>query len=148
VPANVHDVAAYVLAKRGSVSTWKLQKLVYYCQAWHLVWEDEPLFRDRIEAWANGPVIPALYRHHRGSFSVSTWSPGDPQRLTAAQKSTIDSVLDFYGDKSGHWLSELTHAEPPWKRARQGLGPADRGNRQITTADMAEYYGGLTRTDD
>jgi uncharacterized phage-associated protein len=35
--ASVHDVAAEVLANGGKMTTWKLQKLVYYCQAWHVV---------------------------------------------------------------------------------------------------------------
>ena len=34
--ANVYDVAKYVLKKLGSMSTMKLQKEVYYCQAWSL----------------------------------------------------------------------------------------------------------------
>ena len=44
--ASVFDVAKYILHKLGTVTTWKLQKLVYYCQAWSLVWDDEPLFFD------------------------------------------------------------------------------------------------------
>jgi hypothetical protein len=49
---SAHDFAAYVLAEQGEMTTWKLQKLVYYSQAWHLVWDGEPLFTERIEAWA------------------------------------------------------------------------------------------------
>ena len=45
------DVAAYILSKQGDMPAMKLQKLVYYSQAWSLVWDDKPLFRDRIEAW-------------------------------------------------------------------------------------------------
>jgi len=59
--ASVHDVAAYILREQGAMSTWKLQKLVYYSLAWHLVWDDEPLFEEPIQAWANGPVVRALY---------------------------------------------------------------------------------------
>jgi len=140
--ANVHDVAAYILERQGELSTWKLQKLVYYSQAWHLVWEEEALFPDRIEAWANGPVIPKLYQNHRGYFSVKTW-PGDPSKLAPAQKSSIDAVLNFYGDKKGAWLSELTHRESPWLEARAGLTPGQRSNKEITKGALAEYYGGL-----
>jgi len=50
--ATAHDVAAYILDKCGSMSAMKLQKLVYYSQAWHLVWDDAPLFEERVEAWA------------------------------------------------------------------------------------------------
>jgi uncharacterized phage-associated protein len=35
----------------------KLQKLLYYSQAWHLVWEDTPLFTARIEAWIDGRLF-------------------------------------------------------------------------------------------
>ncbi|MBC8146611.1 MAG: hypothetical protein H8E98_01335 [Bacteroidetes bacterium] len=38
---SVYDVADYILKQVGYITTMKLQKLVYYCQAWSLVW-DEP----------------------------------------------------------------------------------------------------------
>jgi len=67
---SVLDVAANILAKRGPMSVMKLQKLVYYCQAWSLVWDDRPMFREPIEAWTMGPAVPALYREHRGMFEI------------------------------------------------------------------------------
>jgi uncharacterized phage-associated protein len=121
----------------------KLQKLLYYAQAWSLVWDDAPLFTDPIEAWANGPVVPSIYDGHRGRFIVPAWPEGDPSVLSATQKATVDAVLEFYGDKTSQWLSDLTHAEYPWRDARQGLSPSDRGNNEITQAAMAEYYGSL-----
>ena len=54
---SVLDVAAYILKKLGSMTTMKLQKLVYYSQAWSLVWDEQSLFIESIEAWANGPVV-------------------------------------------------------------------------------------------
>src|SRR5208337_5606073 len=98
--ASVHDVAAYILKKLGPLTTWKLQKLVYYSQAWSLVWDEKPLFSARIEAWANGPVIRELYREHRGQFKVSNWPKGNPAALRAQEKDTVDSVLKFYGAKT------------------------------------------------
>lgn len=58
--ASVYDVATYILEKQGAMTTWKLQKLVYYSQAWSLVWDDDVLFPEEIEAWANGPVVREL----------------------------------------------------------------------------------------
>ena len=43
------------------ITNLKLQKLVYYAQAWHLALFDEPLFDDPIEAWVHGPVVSSLY---------------------------------------------------------------------------------------
>lgn len=141
--ASAHDVAAYILAKKGEMTAMRLQKLVYYAQAWSLVWDEEPLFEERIEAWANGPVVPALYAEHKGLFKVSTWKKGHPKRLTAKQRESIDAVLQYYGDRPSQWLSDLTHRESPWLDARQGLGPGERGSQLISHASMAEYYGGL-----
>ena len=142
---SVHDVAAYILRKMGPMTAMKLQKLVYYCQAWSLVWEDKPLFKARIEAWANGPVAPALYQKHRGLFKVTAWPLGDSTALEgdAGEKSTIDAVLEFYGNQSSQWLSDLTHGEDPWKNARRGLPHGAPCKNEITTASMAEYYGSL-----
>lgn len=141
--ATVDDVAAYILSVRGLMPALKLQKLVYYCQAWSLVWDDRPLFPDRIEAWANGPVVRSLYARHRGQYEVATWAAGDPSQLTATEKETIDKVLEFYGDKPSQWLSDLTHKEAPWRLARRGLPDSARGDHEITQASMAEYYGSL-----
>lgn len=144
--ATAHDVAAYILKKLGRMTTMKLQKLAYYSQAWSLVWDDRPMFSDRIEAWVNGPVLPNLYSVHRGLFDIKEWPKGDPEKLTATQRETVDAVLKFYGDKSSQWLSELTHSEQPWRDARRGLAPGDRGGNEISHASMAEYYSGLPRT--
>src|SRR5680860_208464 len=78
--ASVLDVAEYILKETGSMTTMKLQKLVYYSQAWSLVWDEKPLFGEPIEAWANGPVVRALYEAHRGRFQVDTIENGDPTR--------------------------------------------------------------------
>lgn len=148
ITPTVHDVAAYILEQRGPMTAMKLQKLCYYAQAWYLVWEERPLFNERIEAWANGPVCPELYRQHRGRFQLTEWPDGQPGVLDARQKDDIDIVLDFYADMPAHELSELTHREPPWHDARDGLRPGDRGSREITHAAMAEYYESLVATDE
>ena len=63
--ASVFDVAKYVLKKTGQITTMKLQKLVYYCQAWSLAWDGKPLFPEEFKAWANGPVCQELFVKHR-----------------------------------------------------------------------------------
>ena len=142
--ASVHDVAAYILERLGPVTTWKLQKLVYYSQAWALVWDEKPLFRARIEAWANGPVIPELYRRHRGQFRVFAWPQGDASRLNESERETVDAVLEFYGPKTSQWLSDLTHSEAPWREARGALAPGESGCEEISLESMHRYYSGLS----
>lgn len=142
--ASILDVAAYILTKLGNVSAMKLQKLTYYSQAWSLVWDERPLFDDHFQAWANGPVSPALYARHRGKFMVESGTiPGDATKLDDLARETIDLVIEFYGNKSPGFLSDLTHRERPWVEARTGIPVGERGSREITHEAMADYYGSL-----
>lgn len=144
--ASVEDVAAYVVKKLGALSAMKLQKLVYYCQAWHLAWHGKPMFRARIEAWTQGPVVRKLYTRHRGEYLVTEQMiGGDPAALDENERKTVDSVLAFYGDKSPVYLSELTHWELPWKNARTGLPDDAACDREISLESMESYYSRLGR---
>ncbi|MNJ98102.1 hypothetical protein D3C87_158640 [compost metagenome] len=142
---DVFDVAKYIIQQVGPMSTMKLQKLVYYCQAWSLVWDEQPLFKEPIQAWANGPVVPELYSYHRGHFTVEPeeFKIGNASKLSDEQKDTIDTVLLSYADKTAKWLIDLTHMEDPWLIAREGLQPNDRSNQVITWESMAEYYSSI-----
>lgn len=142
--ASVLDVAAYILKEHGPMTAMKLQKLCYYAKAWHLVWAERPLFDERIEAWANGPVSPRLYREHKGKFSVAPGDiAGDVSALDERERGSIDGVVNFYNPMSAYELSELTHLEDPWKEARGAVPAGSASTAPITEAAMAEYYGSL-----
>jgi uncharacterized phage-associated protein len=141
--ASVFDVAQYILDSHGPMTAMKLQKLVYYCQAWHIAWTDDVLFDSRIEAWVDGPVAPELFRKHRGAFRVSSVSGGASKNLTKPERTTVDKVVRFYGHRSPQWLIDLTHKEEPWRAARLGLAPGDSSNREITPEAMGRYYSSL-----
>jgi uncharacterized phage-associated protein len=138
------DVADYVLSCIGPMSAMKLQKLVYYSQAWALVWTEQPLFSEEFQAWANGPVIWELYCVHRGQFSVTPgFFKGDPNNLSPEQRDVIDRVLGFYGGKDPQWLSTLTHLESPWVQARGNTPPGESCSEVISKESMLEYYSSL-----
>lgn len=140
--ATALDVAEYILKQKGPITAMKLQKLVYYSQAWSLAWDDRAIFSERIEAWANGPVIPDLFANHRGKFIVETVG-GNSDALSKEEKETADAVIEGYWDKTSQWLSDLTHMEDPWKEARVGLPDTERSNREITLDALHQYYSGL-----
>lgn len=143
--ANVFDVAEYILSQRGGMSAMKLQKLVYYSKAWHLVWNEAELFPERIEAWANGPVVRTLYTAHRGNFFVEPqqFAARRHSELSEEERDSVNRVLIFYGDKDPQWLSNLTHMETPWQEARAGVPDGDRCENEITAEAMVEYYASL-----
>lgn len=142
------DVAEFVLQQKGSMSAMKLQKLVYYSQAWSLVWDDVPLFSDQIQAWANGPVVLSLFRFHKGKFKVSPgdFPSGDPSRLNADQRETVQVVLSSYGAMTAGQLSELTHAEGPWRKARMNVDDGEPSRAIITPTSMRKYYTELSQS--
>ena len=106
------------------------------------------MFEESIEAWANGPVVPELYDRHRGDYLVNeSQFGGNPKLLSQESKETCHAVMNYYGDKSPQWLSDLTHAEQPWISARSGLQVGQRGSAEISLASMEEYYSSLRPTD-
>ena len=127
--ACVHDVAAFIETQLGKVGAVQLQKLVYYSQAWSIVWDEQPLFSEPVEAWEKGPVVGAL-RDRRVA--------GDPTKLSEIQRATVSAVLAFYGGRSGEWLSKLTHREPPWVEARTRA--KGRQNPVITHDAMRAFF--------
>ena len=143
--ATVFDVAKYVLNQLGSITTMKLQKLVYYCQAWSLGWDGKPLFGENFEAWANGPVCPELFHKHQGMFVVDEKLFADlpDYKFSKDELETLKAVLDYYGDKDPQWLSELTHKEAPWKEASVGVPVGVSCSNIISKESMQQYYGGL-----
>ena len=143
---TILDVAQYILEKNGKISTWKLQKLCYYSQAWALAWTELPLFEDEFEAWANGPVSPVLFAVRKGEFLIDVTSGtqyGDSGKLSPDQIDTINNVLEHYGDYKPYTLREQTHSESPWIDARKGIPDGEPSNAVISKERMKEYYGGL-----
>jgi uncharacterized phage-associated protein len=123
----------------------KLQKILYYCQAWSLVWDDGRLFDDPIEAWANGPVVRDVWEQNRSAFTVKSVHGNGKVPLPDQSRATIKAVMDFYGKKSAQVLSDLTHAEDPWNEARMAARARDgeRSDAVISRGSMRRYYSSL-----
>jgi len=142
--ATANDVAAYLVLKLKRTDTMKLQKLLYYSQGWSLAWDGVPLFDDRIEAWANGPVVPSVFRNHKGRFVVTDWSAfGDAKTLTKSEQETVDVVLRHYGKSTGQALADLTHTERPWLEARASTPLGHSSKAEVKKDTMQDFFGGL-----
>jgi uncharacterized phage-associated protein len=139
---SANDVASVILARTGSwMDAKRLQKLLYYIQAWHLAVTDEPLFPERIKAWRDGPVVPQVW-HARRDRATRLAAEQDVEgiRLDDMTSDLIDLVLASYGSMSGEELSALTHVERPWMEARGDLPDDADGLEPISLEAMAKYY--------
>jgi uncharacterized phage-associated protein len=142
---SVFDIAAFIIFQKHPLPTPRLHKLLYYCQAWSLVWDEEPLFEQPIEAWAGGPIIKELYDAYPGKYEmdlIDIPTLGNPNALTDTQKETVQAVLRYYGNKSAQWLRDLIVVEQPWLEARKGLDAREGCSREIPLSSMAAYYEG------
>ena len=114
------DVAKWIISearKRGVIMThMKLQKLLYYVQAYALGMTGVPLFGDEIQAWKHGPVVPSVYN---GYSRYGAEPIDDSQAVSVPEEgaSFIHAVLDDVGCKTASELRGMTHSEAPWKDA-------------------------------
>lgn len=146
---KVDNIADYFLSsisedKGDTISPLKLQKLVYYAQAWHYTLFDSPLFNERIEAWVNGPVVPSLYTRFAGvtkhsAINISSLNIEDFD-FDARTLKLLNEVSQIYGEKSGSYLENLTHSEQPWIKARGITPPYAISKNEITLESMKEFY--------
>lgn len=138
---SAHDIAAVLRQRIPNLNVLKLHKLLYYCQGHHLAAFGEPLFREDVFAWDNGPVVPKLRADERDGLSAP---PGPP--LGEAELNTIGYVLSRYGKLTPNDLINMTHQEQPWRLADAGRIPGT--SRKITRQSMAAYFAGEGAPDD
>lgn len=118
----------------------QLVKLTYIANGWSLALREAPLFRERIEAWRYGPVIPELYRavkrFGRDPIPFDALDDRDPP-VDVDTLAFIEDVVAKYGDLSGIALSHLTHQSgTPWSQVYD----PERPNAEITRESIAHHY--------
>lgn len=140
-------IAEYILDKANQegrpISNKKLQKLVYYSQAWSIVVNNKKLFPERIEAWVHGPAIRTLYVQYK-EFGFSPIKKEIDKKaisvITPRDRKLLDNVWNIYGKLDAGYLEFLTHLEKPWQEARQGLQSHDSSENEITPLSLKEFY--------
>lgn len=142
---DVLDVSRYIINYSNSnnykISNLKLQKLLYFVQAYFLLeHEGNVCFDDRIEAWDFGPVVPKAYHEYKmfGSLNIPTvtsyidfnsediWKSGvieyNENVILKKDREDIASVIEEFSDYSASYLVSLTHRQKPWRDAYNTLG--------------------------
>lgn len=138
------QIADYLLAEaneRGELLTpLKLQKLLFYADAWYMALFDEELTTEQFQAWVHGPV--ALSQWHR--FKEYQWRPivediSKPELASATCKH-LDEIMDVFGSESATALEIMTHQEKPWVEARDGLPDHVPSTARISKETTKLFY--------
>ena len=141
------DIANYffllVQKKGGSITNKKLQKVLYYSQAWSLALRGVPLFEDPIEAWIHGPVVPKVYHHYKKSgFGPISIKPVTSS-LSLEIQEFLDEVWRVYGKYDAEYLEILSHSEAPWILARGNIEADKACDNVISHESMRSFYSAL-----
>lgn len=143
-PQNVADFLLVESRERGELLTnLKLQKLLYYAQAWHLALKGKSLFQEDFKAWVHGPVLISQY--HR--FRDFQWRPIEMDVARPAIEAELErylvEIIDEFGVESAVSLELMTHREKPWLEARGDLPPDQPSNAKISKDTMRAFYRAL-----
>lgn len=152
----VRDVSHYIIVysnkKDYGVSNLKLQKLLYFVQAFFLINDCPPCFDEKIEAWDFGPVVPEVYREYKrfGGMDIPTidyYVKFDKKNIWNTEriyyeniisnddKEMIQAVVDKFAHCSATFLVNLTHNQDPWINAY-----VNGQRNEITKEDIKRYF--------
>lgn len=139
-----------------TINPLKLQKLLYFIQAWHIaLFEKNTLWEELPEAWVNGPVYRSIYDIFKKKFyrneNFQYKANGEKlqqklkevveqSRLSSIQRDFIFDVLNIYASMSDEKLVLSIHQALPWNKARNGYSPIDRCINHLSVDDIYEYY--------
>jgi uncharacterized phage-associated protein len=142
--ADCKDIARYFIirayedGREALMTNMKVQKLLYYAQSLHLALYDEPLFDDEMQAWRYGPVCPPAYWLYSEFEANQLPIPQKDflNRIPIEVQKLLEETWLFFGEYHAYYLSDMTHLEFPWKKARKGLPPDARSTEPIHLEDM------------
>ena len=158
---NVLDISRFIInycdKKDYSLSNLKLQKILYFVQAYYVSYTESqnPCFKENIEAWDFGPVVPVAYHEYKrfGSASipkVTTYIEFDPNDfwnsklveyddsvISIKDKNIIELLVDKFSQYSTTTLVRITHDQSPWINAH-----AQGNNNVISIEAIRSYFNG------
>lgn len=133
--AKYFIIRAYEDGREYQMTNMKIQKLLYYSQCLYLALFDEPLFADEIQAWRYGPVCPLAYYFY-SKFEAQQLPIPTQEYIEEELKAILEEVWQYFGEYHAYYLSDLTHLEFPWKKARKGLSSYASSTEPISLEDM------------
>lgn len=123
-----------------ALTNLKLQKLLYYSQAYHLGATGEPLFPEKVEAWQHGPVVPDVYHSFKahGANPIPLAEGFETSTIDEPIQQHLNEIWELFGQFSAWKLRNMTHAEKPYVDAFAN-GP----NTEISHQSLIDFFAPL-----
>jgi len=143
---EVLDISRYIINKSISdktpISNLKLQKLLFYVQAYFLVETGSQLFSESLVSWKYGPVVIEAYDEFKSFGALEIVDPieeytefefsDDSFKLNIKTerfneniienniKECINEVVESYESYNAIQIMRKTHQEDPWLNTENG----------------------------
>ncbi len=122
-----------------SIDNLKLNKLLFYSQAWSMVRFGKPLFIDEVEAWEYGPVVSSVYHAYKACGKTPIQEPVDEVdegKFTTDELELLIDIYNNYGQYTSVALKNKTHVtDSPWEKVY-----VPYQNNEIPLESMKDYF--------
>lgn len=156
-------VINYSIENQKPVTNLKLQKVLYYIQAAFLVEKNGICFKEEIQHWRHGPVIPKVYSEYKaytdqsikdlqtesldifintnGNFAVEEINY-DKEKFLEEDINLINKVISSYFNMEPWDMVEKTHKEEPWINTKSNEAIDINSIRKYFEVRKGQIYGG------
>lgn len=137
---RVLDICKYVVyysnKNNYGISNLRLQKILYFIQAYFLRIKRKPCFKEKIEAWDFGPVVPEAYRHYKyfGAGEIPDYRDPLIKFDQRQDRKIIEGVVDLLSKYTTTQLVEMTHRQYPWRKNYMPYA-----NNEISIDDLQRF---------
>lgn len=130
-------VIDYSIRKNYTCSNLRLQKILYFIQAYFLKIQGTPCFADAIEAWDFGPVVPVVYRRYMyfGAADIFEWEKPRIHFESDRDKEIVEQVVELLAPYTTTQLVKMTQHHFPWLNNYKSKWE----NRVIPIRDMQTF---------
>jgi len=112
------------------ITGYKLHKLLYYAQGYHLALFDKPLFKEEIIALENGPYIKLIAERYSYN-QIKKLKDIKIELLSQKELSFIQDIQNICGSYAVWKLDEMIKKEKPW---------LDNYNKIIPHKDLKDFF--------
>ncbi len=145
-------IIEYSNKKEYSINNLRLQKLLYFVNARSLVETGTPIFKESMQKWKYGPVVPEVYHEYKryGAFEILNSDivmekvelifgetkedfpdirieKYDSTKISPEDKKRIESTVDNLNELNTFDLVEITHRHPMWENDKDRIMMGDKG---------------------
>lgn len=132
-------VAKYIIDKcfkeGRPITNLRLQKLLYFIQGYSYCSKNEEMFREDMEAWPYGPVVPEVYFVYNGYSGAQIRREYDDVDINDDDRKIIDKVINVLSKYKDWDLVKATHEQDsPWAISIENF------SKDIAKSEIRKYF--------